>query len=331
MCRFPRPVSSLLRGSAYYDQRVELRQLRYFVAVAEELNFGRAAARLHIAGPSLSQQIKALERDLGVRLFERDRRTVALTAFGETLLPQTRALLDQADDLRRTAAGFATTEPVRLGYVSWRPADLAERVSGVAQLQVDAWVMPSHTQAGRVADGSIDLAICWVRATDLAEQELDGRLIGADRLFAVSPGADETAVRARDTVVLVDADTATWASWNLYAVEFARATGASVVRIDDHGITGSAFFDQVRRLGRPVVSSPKRDATPLPRGLVRRPVVEPVPIWTWALVWRRGETRPAVRAAVEALSRDVAVDLGPEGAWLPADDPFRPGAAPLPE
>jgi DNA-binding transcriptional LysR family regulator len=303
---------------------VELRQLRYFVAVAEELNFGRAAARLHIAGPSLSQQIKSLERDLGVRLFERDRRTVALTAFGETLLPQTRALLEQADALRRTAAGFAASEPVRLGYVSWRPADLAERTSGVAQLRVDAWVMPSHTQAGRVADGSIDLAICWVRATDLAEQDLDGRLIGADRLSAVSFGPDESAVRAKDTAVLLDTDTATWASWNIYAVEFARATGADLVRIDDHGITGPAFFDHVRRLRRPVVRSPKRDATPLPRDLVRRPVVDPVPVWTWALVSRRDEPRAAVRAALSALTDDVAIDLAEPGIWLPADDPFGP-------
>jgi DNA-binding transcriptional LysR family regulator len=303
---------------------VELRQLRYFVAVAEELNFGRAAARLHIAGPSLSQQIKSLERDLGVPLFERDRRTVRLTAFGETLLPQTRALLEQADALRRTARGFAASEPVRLGYVSWRPADLAERVSGVAQLLVDTWVMPSHTQAGRVADGSIDLAICWVRATDLAEQELSGSLLGADRLFAVSTG-DDSPVRARDTVVLVDADTEAWASWNIYAIEFARATGASVERIDDHGITGPGFYEHVRRLRRPVVSSPKRDATPLPRGFVRRPVVDPIPVWTWALVSRRDEERPAVLAAVEALTRDVKVEFGPH-AWLPADDPFRNGS-----
>ncbi|MEV5964542.1 LysR family transcriptional regulator [Kribbella sp. NPDC051952] len=302
---------------------MELRQLRYFVAVAEELNFGRAAARLHIAGPSLSQQIKSLERDLGVRLFERDRRTVALTPFGETLLPQTRALLEQADALRRTAAGFAASEPVRLGYVSWYPPDLIERTSAVAQLRVDAWVMPSHTQAGRVSDGSIDLAICWVRATDLGEQALVGRLLGADRLYAVSPGRDESVVRASDTVVLVDADTETWASWNIYAVEFARATGAELVRIDDHGITGPAFFDHVRRLRRPVVSSPKRDATPLPPGFVRRAVADPVPVWTWALVSRQHETRPAVLAAVEELTRDVEVDL--TGCWLPSDDPFRPG------
>ncbi|MEV0795432.1 LysR family transcriptional regulator [Kribbella sp. NPDC050459] len=300
---------------------MELRQLRYFVAVAEELNFGRAAARLHIAGPSLSQQIKSLERDLGVPLFERDRRTVRLTAFGETLLPQTRALLEQADALRRTARGFAASEPVRLGYVSWRPPDLAERVSGVAQLLVDTWVMPSHTQAGRVAEGSIDLAICWVRATDLAEQELSGSLLGADRLFAVSIG-DDSPVRARDTVVLVDADTEAWASWNIYAIEFARATGASVARIDDHGITGPAFYEHVRRLRRPVVSSPKRDATPLPRDFARRQVVDPIPVWTWALVARRDEERPAVLAAIEALTRDVKVEFDPD-AWLPADDPFR--------
>ena len=146
----------------HYDCRVELRQLRYFVTVAEELNFGRAAERLHIAGPSLSQQIKALERDLKVRLFDRDRRSVALTASGASLLPHARALLDSADELRRRATGLLTSEPVRIGYVNWCPTDWAERVAGVAQLRVDTWVMPSHTQASRVSEGILDLAICWM-------------------------------------------------------------------------------------------------------------------------------------------------------------------------
>src|SRR3954449_8191311 len=103
---------------------VELRQLRYFAAVAEELNFGRAAERLLIAGPSLSQQIKALERDLGVRLFDRDRRAVTLTPAGAAPLPHTRALLERADDLRNRAARIAGSEPVRLGHVSWLPPNL---------------------------------------------------------------------------------------------------------------------------------------------------------------------------------------------------------------
>jgi DNA-binding transcriptional LysR family regulator len=305
---------------------MELRQLRYFVAVAEELNFGRAAERLRIAGPSLSQQIKALERDLGVQLFDRDRRSVALTACGEALLPRTRALLDQADELRRSAVGMAASEPLRLGYVNWRPADLASRVSRVTQVHVDAWVMPSHTQAARVADHGIDLAICWVRTADLVEHDLQARLIGADRLYALSMGAATSDVRAQDTLVLADADTASWASWNVYAEEFAAATGATVVRIDDGGVTGPAFFNHVRRLRRPVINSPKGQTTPIPPDLAQRPVVCPTPYWTWSLVWRRDETRAAVRDAVDALTNDVgSLGLDSPDVWLPADDPHRQG------
>ena len=78
------------------------------VTVGEELNFGRAAERLRIAGPSLSRQIKALKRDPKVRLFDRDRRSVTRTPSGAALLPHGRALVEQADELRRRAAGLVS-------------------------------------------------------------------------------------------------------------------------------------------------------------------------------------------------------------------------------
>lgn len=303
--------------------------MRYFVAVAEELSFTRAATRLCIAGPSLSQQIKALERDLGTRLFDRDRRTVTLTAAGTMLLPRARALLDQADELRRTAAGLARSEPVRLGYVNWKPPDLEQRAAGTAQLLVDAWVMPSHAQAARVADGSIDLAICWVPATAIGDGSLRARLLGADLLYAVSTGPQTTPVPARDTIVLIDADETSWSSWNRYAHEMAAETGARPVSISDGGVTGPAFFEHVRRLGRPVVNCPKGQTTPVPPDLVARPIEKPSPYWTWSLVSRRDEQRPVVHAVVEALTRDVGergrthLGLDDPDAWLPADDPYR--------
>ncbi|MGX1542407.1 LysR family transcriptional regulator [Streptomyces adustus] len=306
--------------------RVELRQLRYFVAVAEELNFGRAAERLLIAGPSLSQQIKALERDLGVRLFDRDRRKVSLTPAGAALLPHTRALLDRADDLKQRAARLSGSQAVRIGYVNWLPADLTSRTAAVAQVHLDAWVAPSHTQAARVADGSLDLAVCWVRSEDLERLGLRARLIGADRLYAVGRGGDSgdvPDVAARDTDVLIDEDVTSWASWNVYGEEFAQATGARTVHISDGAITGPAFFDHVRRCTRPVVNSPKGQTNPLPPDLVRREIVAPKAYWTWSLVWRESERRVGVLAVVDALCDGIG-DLGitAPDAWLPAGDPY---------
>ncbi|MEU6218929.1 LysR family transcriptional regulator [Streptomyces sp. NPDC047022] len=303
---------------------VELRQLRYFLAVAEELNFGRAADRLLIAGPSLSQQIKALERDLGVKLFDRNRRSVALTQAGAALLPHTRALVERADDLKRRAGRLAGSEPVRLGYVNWLPPDLSARTAEVAQLRIDAWVAPSHTQAARVADGSLDVAVCWIRSEDLERLGLEARLIGADRLYAVAAGDDDSEVRVQDTIVLIDDDITSWASWNDFAERLSQDTGAQAVRIADGGVTGPAFFDHVRRIRRPVVNCPKGQTTLLPPGLVCRPVVAPTVHWAWSVVHRRAEERPAVRAVADALADGVG-DFGihASDAWLPEGDPYR--------
>lgn len=105
----------------------DFRQLRYFIAVAEELSFTRAAMRLHLSQPPLSQQIQALERDLGVRLLERTKRHVALTEPGKIFLEQARQILAKADELRSqvTAAAAGYSGQLRLAYtasVSFHPA-----------------------------------------------------------------------------------------------------------------------------------------------------------------------------------------------------------------
>ncbi|CAM2765746.1 LysR family transcriptional regulator [Mycobacterium intermedium] len=304
---------------------MELRQLRYFVAVAEELHFGRAAERLHIAGPSLSQQIKALERDLKLQLFHRNRREVTLTASGAALLPKVRELLASAEELRTQANGLTDSQPVRIGYVNWRPPDLVERTSGVAQLRVDTWLLPSHTQATRVAERALDLAICWVQRRDLDEQQLDARLIGADLLYAVGPGSDASPVAAQDVLVLLDSDESSWSSWNRFAEQFAGDTGARSERCEDGGVTGTAFFAHVRRFAGPVLNNVRDQNKPLPTGLVRRPIMNPQPCWTWSLVSRRDERRPSVVAVIEALSQsepDLRRSLRQGAAWLPQDDPY---------
>src|SRR4051812_43002724 len=102
---------------------LDLRKLRYFVAVADTLHFGRAAEELHIAQPVLSRQIRALEKDLGAELFTRDRHGVVLTAAGRQLMTDAGPLLGSADAVRRRvsvaargsqrlAVGFRTGIPV---------------------------------------------------------------------------------------------------------------------------------------------------------------------------------------------------------------------------
>src|ERR1700689_433256 len=119
---------------------VELRLLRYVIAVAEELHFGRAAKRLHLSPPALSKQIKDLERDLGYALFERRTREVLLTPAGSAFVVEARQVLVRLE--RAVECGYAAsrgdTGVLSIGYSPWfRPslllglqAKFAERVPG---------------------------------------------------------------------------------------------------------------------------------------------------------------------------------------------------------
>jgi DNA-binding transcriptional LysR family regulator len=300
---------------------VDLRQLRYFVAVADELHFGRAAERLHIAAPSLSQQIKALEASLGLALFVRDRRHVELTSAGRTLLPDAREILTLATNAQRRLAG--TTGTLRLGYVSWLPDQLLASVR--SDVRIDEWVMPSHIQIARVLDGGLDAAVAWASAPN---ERLDHQLLWPEPLVAVTPAkGDRQTVKAGVLRVLVDADLTSWDAWNQFATEFAEHVGARLVHIDDGGITGPAFHDRARKLNAPVLMSPKRHPDPLPSGLRTRPVVDPTPLWCWSLVTRADDDRPAVLALRDnatALTRALGLHVLPPGdTWVPAEDPHR--------
>lgn len=145
---------------------MELRHLRYFVKVAEELNFSRAAERLNIAQPPLSQQIQRLERELGVPLFLRTKRRVALSDAGSAILDDARrtvALADEVADIaRRTALGEVGI--LRLGFSSaalytMLPAVLRAFRSQFPRAVLNLMELSTEEQVRRLASGALDAGI----------------------------------------------------------------------------------------------------------------------------------------------------------------------------
>ena len=172
---------------------MELRHLRYFVAVADKLSFTKAAQKLRVAQPALSRQVRQLEDELGVKLLERSRRAVALTDAGSAFLCEARALLLQSEQAVRMAqtAGQPGRSVLNLGYV-WGlfhtlvPATLAPFRAAHPAVAVNLFDLTATEQASALLDGRLDAGfIGFAQEADMAR--LTKLKVGSCDFMAVLP------------------------------------------------------------------------------------------------------------------------------------------------
>lgn len=171
---------------------IELRHLRYFIAVAEELHFGHAAARLNISQPPLSQQIQILEQQIGARLFARTNRSVSLTEAGRQFLADSRQILTQVDDAAARAARLhqGETGELRIGFTSSAPfiKAVSDTLSTFRRRYPDVHIQTRETntreQIVPLNEGALDLGL--MRNTQLPETLIWERVL-REPLLAMVP------------------------------------------------------------------------------------------------------------------------------------------------
>ncbi|WET38816.1 LysR family transcriptional regulator [Citrobacter enshiensis] len=185
---------------------IELRHLRYFVAVAEELHFGRAAARLNISQPPLSQQIQILEQQVGARLLARTNRSVALTAAGRQFLADSRQILGLVNEAAARAERLHQGEAgeLRIGFTSSAPfiKAVSDTLSGFRQdfpdVHMQTREMNTREQIAPLSEGALDMGL--LRNT-LLPDTLNREVILHEPLMAMIPREHRLAQKPVVTLV----------------------------------------------------------------------------------------------------------------------------------
>ncbi|MFF3915603.1 LysR family transcriptional regulator [Streptomyces sp. NPDC001852] len=289
---------------------VHARDLRYFVAVAEELHFTRAAERLYVSQPALSKQIRALERQLGAELFRRDRHGVALTGAGEALLPHARTVLaaweagaaavEAAKAVQRsTLVVGMSTSPGRGGLLpAIRSRFTATHPETKVRLRQVSWDDPT---AG-LADGTADVAFVWLPLPD--EERYAWTVVAEEPRLLALPESHPLATRREiDFADLLD--------------EPFLALPESAGPLRDHWLALDARSGRPARIGAEISGAEETyealvaglgiclvaegNAPLLTRGGVTVRPVRGLGPSRYVLAWRREEGhRPLVRAYAEA-------------------------------
>ncbi|MEM8905338.1 MAG: LysR family transcriptional regulator [Actinomycetota bacterium] len=287
---------------------VHLRDLRYFVAVAEELHFTRAAERLFVSQPALSRQIAKLEADLRVRLLDRDRRTVALTPAGAALLAEARELLAAWDATRRAVSDVAVdaSSVVRIGMQTSVGRGIVERLGGELRSIRPTWridlvqVAWDDPTAG-LADHDSDVAFCWLPMPRPDDHRWEVVAV-EPRCLAVSSHHELAERRSLsfaevEHLPLIALPEAAGELRGFWLAEDARSGPATVATV---AATADAAMEAViAGLGGVLLSEGNAQLYDRP-GVVSIPVTDLGPAQL-ALVWRSDDHRDVIRELVDLV------------------------------
>ena len=294
---------------------LELRQLRYFVTVAEELHFGKAALRLHMTQPPLSQTIQALEQLLGAALFERSRRGVALTPAGMALLPEARRLLAQAQELPQLVQRAAAGEVGRLTLAFVSSADysvlppfLRAYRAAYPQVQITLQEATSDLQLDDLLHNRIDAGLLIPPLPDKAKLDLDYLPVLNEPLVLAVPAG---LLAKKGKVALA-------ALPRLPLIVFPRAISPalydailSVFR--DAGITPEIGQQAIQMqtivslvsAGMGMALVPQSVSNLMRPGVEYRALADAGPLVETGLAWRRDNTSPVLRGFLELLNKNL--------------------------